>query len=218
MLDPKPARSNMVEQQIRPWHVLDEKVLQLMETINREDFVPSSYQAVAFADTSIPLGHDQFMLPPALIGRILAALAIQPSNNVLEIGTGSGYLTALIAKLARFVTSVELYQPLAAQAHKHLTDLKLRNLEILQGNAIEILRGGKAFDVVVLTGSVQQLPKNIINQTKIGGQLFAVIGSKPVMQACIFTRMNEGTWSKNCLFETVTPPLEGITNAATFEF
>lgn len=218
MLDPKPARSNMVEQQIRPWHVLDAKILQLMEQVSREDFVPASYQQVAFADTQIPLGHGQFMLSPAFIGRILAELQIQPQNNVLEIGTGSGYLTFLIAKLARFVTSIELYQPLATQANSRLTNLKQRNFEIIHGNAVEVLRGGKSFDIVLITGSVQQLRKNIINQTKLGGKLFAVIGTKPIMQACIFTRINEETWSKNCLFETVTPPLEGIENVATFEF
>lgn len=218
MVDPNQARSNMVQQQIRPWAVLDKHILRLLTTMPREKFVPTAYAELAFADTQIPLGHGQVMLQPALVGRILQSLQIKASETILEIGTGAGYLTALLAKSGRMVTSVELYKNLALQASNRLANLKIHNVEVLQGNALQILKGSKSFNVVVLTGSVEHLPKSLINQTKYGGRLFAIVGRKPIMQACIFTRMNEETWSKECLFETVVPPLEGIHNVAAFKF
>jgi protein-L-isoaspartate(D-aspartate) O-methyltransferase len=217
-MDVEAARLNMVERQIRPWGVLDEKILKLLMTCPREKFVPEGYQQFAFADIQIPLGHDEVMLQPKVIGRILSALKLTGKQNVLEIGTGSGYLTALLAKLSRSVTSIEINSSLALQASKRLSGLGIFNAEVIHGNVLYTLKGGKAFDVVVITGSLIDLPIGITHKTKYGGSLFAIVGHEPAMQACIFTRINEEEWSKSILFETVIPPLKEIQNVTTFEF
>jgi protein-L-isoaspartate(D-aspartate) O-methyltransferase len=212
------ARLNMVKKQIQPWGVLDEQLLKLFMSCPRENFVPENYQALAYADTQIPLGHGQLMLEPKIIARSIAALKLTGKEHVLEIGTGSGYLTYLLAKLSRSVTSVELNKSLATQANHRLATLGILNTEIICGSALNVLQGAKAFDAVILTGSVTDLPRGLAYKTKYGGVLFAIICSRPVMHACIFTRINEDEWSKTNLFETVAPPLEEIKNAATFEF
>lgn len=212
------ARHNMVEQQIKPHSVLNPKILHLLESLHRENFVPMAYQQIAYADTSVPLGNNRILLPPDIIGRLLEALRFNGSEQVLEIGTGTGYLTALLARLSQHVTSVEVLKPLALQANRNLLDLGIKNYEIITGNALEVLKGSKAFDVIVLTGSITYLPKRLSNHLKYGGKLFAVLGHDPIMQACIFTRINEGEWSKTTLFETVVPPLKEIIDVTTFEF
>lgn len=217
-MDLESARINMVQKQIRSWNVHDQNILNLLTLCPRERFVPSNYQQLAFADIQIPLGHDQVMLQPSVIGRILIALDLEGTENILEIGTGSGYLTALLAQLGRSVTSIEINGALAKEASNRIQALGLNNVEIINGDAFTVLHGSKGFEIVVLTGSVQHLPRQLINQTKIGGFLFAIVGTEPVMQACIFTRIKEEEWSKTILFETVTPPLRESLNATTFEF
>lgn len=212
------ARYNMVEQQIKPLGVLNKHVLQLLLSCRREDFVPTAYQQIAYADTAIPLGNGRILLPPNIIGRLLQSLNFKGTEQILEVDTGCGYLTALLAQLGRHVTSIENLKPLAMQANKKLGALGLKNYELITGNASEVLRGSKAFDVIVLTGSVPYLPKLFSNHLKFGGRLFAVVGHGPVMHACIFTRINEGEWSKATLFETVIPPLKEIIDVTTFEF
>lgn len=212
------ARHNMIEQQIKPHGVLDPKIIQLLESLQRETFVPMAYQQIAYADTAVPLGNGRALLPPHIIGRLLEALRFNGSEQVLEVGTGTGYLTAILAKLSQHVTSVETLKPLALQAHRNLDDLGIKNYEIITGNALEVLKGSKAFDVIVLTGSISYLPKVLSHHLKYGGKLFAVLGHEPIMQACIFTRINEGEWSKTTLFETVVPPLKEIIDVTTFEF
>lgn len=217
-MDIEQARLNMVQNQIRTWNVLDDKILNLLTLCPREIFVPSAFKDLAFADTQIPLGHGQVMLQPAVVGRILNAINLDTHDHVLEIGTGSGYLTALMAQLCRSVTSIEENKPLALQAQRNIQELGLRNVEIINGDTFTVLKGSKAFDVVVFTGSVGSLPRELINQTKYGGCLFAIVGYEPVMQACIFTRIKEEEWTKAILFETVVPPLKERFNVATFEF
>jgi len=212
------ARYNMVHKQIKPCGVLDEKILDLIMHCPREKFVPDSYQQLAFAETQIPLGHGEVMLEPNMVGRILSSLNFTGKEHILEIGTGSGYLTALLAQLSRSVTSVELIKSLAVQASNRLAALGLANVEVIHGNALNVIQGGKLFDTVVLTGSLTDLPRSITHKTKYGGCLFAIIGIEPVMHACKFTRINEEEWSKTILFETVVPPLKDIQNVTTFEF
>jgi protein-L-isoaspartate(D-aspartate) O-methyltransferase len=209
---------SLVQNQLKPCQVLDPNVLQLMRNTPRELFVPASFKSLAYAATEIPLGHEQHMLNPTLIGQILQALELNGHEQVLEIGTGSGYLTYLLANLSNHVSSVEINTSLAAQASKRLASLGQKNIEIICGNAFTILKGAKAFDALVLTGSVPSLPNAVIQQAKIGGRLFAVIGQAPLMHACIFTRINEEESSKTTLFETVVPPLRELANAPNFEF
>ncbi len=211
-------RYNMVEQQIRPCGVLDKHLLDLFAHYPREIFVPDNYKSLAFAETQISLGNGQIMLEPSLVGRILSNLKLTGTEHVLEVGTGSGYLTGLIALLCRSLTSVEIIRPFAVQASNRLASLGFNNVEVMCGNATSILKSKQAFDVVVLTGSVPYLPMSLTNQTKCGGRLFAITGTAPIMHACIFTRINEGEWNKNWLFETVVPPLKDIEYVSTFEF
>lgn len=217
-MDMNLARHNMVEQQIKPLGVLNKHILRLFASIPREDFVPFAYQQIAYADAAIPLGNGRVMLSPGIIGQLLQALELNGTEQILEIGTGSGYLTALLAELGHHVTSIETLKPLAAQANRKLADLGLNNYEIITGNATTTLKGAKAFDVIVITSSIPYLPKAFCDHLKYGGRLFAVVGHAPAMHACIFTRINEEEWSRTTLFETVVPPLKEIINVTTFEF
>lgn len=212
------ARYNMVEQQIKPLGVTNPQILQLMLDLRRENFVPTAYQQVAYADTSIPLGNGRVLLSPGIIGQMLQALQFTGNERILEIGSGTGYLTALLAELGQHVTCFEPLKPLATQANRHLSELHLSNYEIITGDALITLKGSKAFDVIALTGSVPYLPKLFSNHLCYSGRLFAIIGRQPAMHACIFTRINEGEWSKTILFETVIPPLKGIVDATVFDF
>ncbi len=212
------ARYNMVDQQIKPLGVLDERILNAFLSCPREQFVPAAYQNVAYADTALPLGNGRMLLAPNVIGRMLQALALNGSEDILEIGAGTGYITALLAKLGRHVTSIENSKPLVMQANTKLAALALTNYEIITGTATKVLQGNKGFDVIVLTGSVPYLPKVFSSHAKRGGRLFAVLGHAPAMYACIFTRINEEEWSQVRLFETVIQPLKEIADVATFEF
>lgn len=212
------ARHNLVEHQIIPCGVLDVRIVDALLAIPREHFVPTAFQQLAYADAEIPLGYGQVMLQPSFIGRVLQGLQIQGSEQILEIGIGSGYLTALLSKLGQHVTSVELNKQLAVMADSKLKALQINNAEIIIGNAVNQLKSPKSFDVAVITGSLPYLPKNIAMQIKYGGRLFITLGKAPVMEACIFTRINEEGWSQDKLFETEIRPLEEIVDAATFEF
>jgi protein-L-isoaspartate(D-aspartate) O-methyltransferase len=217
-IDIEAARANMVQRQIRSWNVIDTRILTILSSCPREIFVPAEYKALAFAETEIPIDNHQIMLSPSMIGKILSALRLKGNEDILEIGTGSGYLTALLALAGHSVTSIEENKQLALQANKKIQALGLRNVEIIYGDAFVTLKGSKGFDTVVLNGSVSQLPKSILNQVKLGGCLFAVVGQEPVMQACIFTRIKEEEWLRSILFETMVPPLKDTFNASMFEF
>jgi len=211
------ARFNMIEQQIRTWEVLDSAVLALLNNVPREDFVPERYQGLAFADLEIPLGYGQSMLSPKLEARMLQALDLKKSDSVLEIGTGSGYMTALLAKLAKEVYSVELISELSAAAAQKLVAHGLSNIILEVGDGAHGWTDG-VFDVIVLTGSLPILPKAFEQQLKVGGRLLAVVGEAPAMEAILVNCVSEGVYRRVSLFETSVPSLMNATQPERFAF
>jgi protein-L-isoaspartate(D-aspartate) O-methyltransferase len=201
------ARFNMIEQQIRPWDVLDQRVLDTMQMIPRENFVPEQYRSLAFADTNIPLGHDQVMMAPNVEGRLLQALAIQPDDTILEIGTGSGYLTACLARLGRHVTSIDIEPEFTAQAAAKLAAQGISNVTLETADAAGGVERGKSFDVIAVTGSLPLLQQQFHNNLNTGGRLFVISGQPPIMEALLITRINASSWTRESLFETSIPPL-----------
>lgn len=203
------ARFNMIEQQIRPWEVLDQRVLNLFIEVPREEFVPTPYRNLAFVDVNIPLAHDQVMMTPNLEGRLLQALMLSPRDTVLEIGTGSGYLTALLARSARHVDSVDIFEDFVKTAEDKLKALNINNVSLNTGDAINGWNMDVRYDVIVLTGSVPSLKPSFQQQLNEGGCLFAIVGEEPIMQAVLINRINEKEWDREVLFETSLPPLLG---------
>jgi protein-L-isoaspartate(D-aspartate) O-methyltransferase len=212
------ARFNMVEQQIRPWEVLDSKVLKLLETIHREDFVPVRYRKLAFADISIPLPHDQIMMKPKIEGRMLQALQLNKDETVLEIGTGSGFITACLASLAKRVVSVEIHEDLHDEAKTRLKDEKVENIELFTGDVMGGWQPEQAHDVVVVTGSVPEVPEQFKGWVNPGGRMFVISGESPAMEARLLTRLNVSEWRNESLFETDLPRLVNAEKPAGFEF
>jgi len=208
-LNVEQARFNMIEQQIRPWEVLDQRVLDLMYEVPRENFVPMAYRNLAFADINIPLAHDQVMMFPNVEGRLLQALMLTPKDTVLEIGTGSGYLTALLAKSAKHVDSVDIFDAFASEAEKKLVALNIHNVSCETGDAINGWNMYTRYDVIVLTGSVPVLESHFLSQLNEGGCLFAIVGEEPVMQAQLINRITDEEFNTEVLFETSLPPLVG---------
>jgi len=212
------ARFNMIEQQIRTWDVLDPKVLQLLHEVPREAFVPQAYQGLAFADIEIPLAHGQSMLSPKLEARILQSLHIQPTDQVLHIGTGSGYFTALLAKLAAHVISLDINAELSATAAYKLAQHGVDNVSIELANGVNGFNERKPYDVIVFTGSSPVEPPHVRQQLKVGGAMFIVLGSAPVMEATLIERATETAFTETVLFETCIPELDNATQANAFEF
>jgi protein-L-isoaspartate(D-aspartate) O-methyltransferase len=212
------ARFNMVEQQIRPWEVLDGRVLELLETIQREDFVPVRYRKLAFADIAVPLECGQTMMRPKIEARLLQALDIQPDETVLEIGTGSGFVTACLAALAKRVVSVEIHEELHREAAVKLADKGVANAELYIGDVMGDWQPEQAHDVVVVTGSVADVPEQFLGWVNPGGRMFVVRGHSPAMEALLMTRIGVTEWTVESLFETDLPALEGATPAQTFTF
>ncbi len=205
-IDTELARQNMVENQIRPWEVLDPRVLDTLRDVRREAFVPESHRALAFADMALPIGHGEVMFKPVIEGRILQALALRGDERVLEVGTGSGFLTACMARLAASVTSVERHADLAEAARARLAAQRFGNVRIEIGDALGDAQTSEAFDVVVLGGGVYSLPERMRASVRPGGRLFAFVGSSPAMQAMLLSR-NASGWSEQSLFETDVPYL-----------
>ncbi|MFO1352346.1 MAG: protein-L-isoaspartate O-methyltransferase [Gammaproteobacteria bacterium] len=216
-LDIEQARFNMIESQIRPWEVLDQRILDTLSAIPREDFVPVRYRQLAFADMRIPLGHGQVMMNPNVEGRLLQAVAIQADTRVLEIGTGSGYLTACLAYLGGAVDSVELFPDFTERARQTLARQRLANIRLYTGDAARDW-GTERYDVIVLTGSLPYLPDSWRQRLAIEGRLFTVIGAEPAMEARLITRHGEQEWVQESLFDTELPPLLNFAAPATFEF
>lgn len=212
------ARFNMIEQQIRPWDVLDPVVLDLLKQVPREDYVPAQYAGLAFADLEIPLGHGQSMLSPKLEARMLQSLEIRSGDKVLEIGTGSGYMTALLARLSNHVTSVELVPELSATAARRLHDHGIANVTLDIGDAACGWQHHAPYDVIVFTGSLPVLPDSVKQQLAIGGRLLAVVGSAPVMEARLVQRVTEHAFREDVLFETCLPELAHAPQAERFSF
>lgn len=217
-MDIELSRYNMIEQQIRPWDVLDQQVLNLLGQVKREDFVPEAYQSLAFADIEIPLGHDDAMWSPKLEARVLQALDIKPHERTLEIGAGSGYLTALIAAQAMHVVSIEIDPELAASAAAKLKAHGIENATIRTGDGAQDWTADGSFDVIVLTGSTPRLPDAYLSRLNKGGRLFAILGDGPAMQATLFTRAENGEFRSNVIFETCLKPLTNAPETPRFVF
>ena len=212
------ARYNMVEQQVRTWEVLDNRVLDILANIEREDFVPVRYRKLAFADLNILLKLDQIMMKPVVEGRMLQAIELRQDETVLEIGTGSGFITACLARMAKHVVSVEIYAELSAAAARTLKEKEVHNLELFVGDAMSTWQPEQAHDVVVVTGSVRTVPEHFRGWVNPGGRLFIVNGDAPAMEAKLLTRLNASEWREESLFETDLPRLVNSERAPQFEF
>ena len=212
------ARFNMIEQQIRTWEVLDPDVLDLLFEVKREAFVPPEHRDLAFADLELPLAHGEAMMQPKVEARILQDLGIQPGENVYEVGTGSGYLTALLARRARHVTSVEIHGDLRAKAAQCLREAGIRNVTLLEGDSARAPLAESAFDVIVLTGSTPILPQAFLDRLSPGGRLFAVMGDPPVMKAVLVRQPVAGAFQHAELFETLLKPLVNAAQPPRFRF
>lgn len=208
------ARFFMVEQQIRPWDVLDPQVLDLFNHIPRHTFVAESQQALAYCDIELPIGEQQHMLAPKIEGRILQAVDVGNEDRVLEIGTGSGYLTALLATQAKQVVTVEFFESLQQQAKPRLA--AFNNIEFFVGDASQNWNDQQEYDVIILGGSSAILPENYKQKLSLGGRLFAIIGESPAMEAILMTRIGEHEWLTESLFETDTTPLINAQASAKF--
>ncbi len=212
------ARFNMIEQQIRPWDVLDPSVLALLAVVKREDFVPAAYRNMAFTDVELPLTNGRKMLPPRVEARWMQELKIERHEKVLEIGTGSGYMAALLGHKAQQVFSVEKDEQLAAQARDALRRNGVLNVTVVAGDGVKGLAGEAPFDVILLSGSVPQAPQALLDQLKIGGRMGVIVGDEPAMTARIITRTGEREFATKNLFETVVQRLDGFDTASHFTF
>jgi len=200
------ARLQMVNQQVRGWNVYDEDVLAMLRTLPREDYVPEGFESLAFADTAIPLRHGEHMLTPTQEGRVLQALGLDGSENVLEIGTGSGFLTACLATLARQVTSIDIHADFVESAERKLADAGIGNVELLRMDATQELPDGD-FDAIAVTGSIQSFDPRFVEALSPHGRLFVVVGDSPAMEAKLIERTDEHDWQSLSLFETDIAPL-----------
>lgn len=212
------ARFNMVEQQIRPWEVLDPDVLGLLFEVKRENFVPPAHRSLAFADMEIPIGHGEAMMQPKVEARILQELGVGREESVYEVGTGSGYLTALLARRAKHVTSAEIHEDLQAGGRESLARAGIGNVTLLLGDSARAPLGEASWDVIVLTGSTPQLPEAFLERLKPGGRLFAVVGDAPVMKAVLVEPAGGGEARRTELFETLLRPLANAQAPARFRF
>ena len=211
------ARQQMVEQQVRAWEVLDPDILDVLKEVPREQFVPAGYESLAFADTEIPIGHGQFMMTPTIEGRVLQSLTPQAGDDVLEVGTGTGFLAACLARLSASVTSIDIYEDFLAAAEASLEDTGVKNVELLATDATESLPDAQ-FDVIAVTGSIETFDPRFVMALKPGGRLFVVVGHEPVMEARLVTRTGDNEWRSESLFETSLTPLENAALPPQFSF
>ena len=212
------ARFNMIEQQIRPWKVLDQQVLDLMATLPREQFVPDAYQGLAFADIAIPLGRDRFMLHPAEEGRLLQAVKPKFDEKVLVINTGSGYVTALLASMAKEVFAIDSDAEFVALTTEKLATLNIENVTVDCADASQGYESQAPYDVIVILGSMQVLAESFKKQLAVGGRMFCIIGREPTMEALLINRIGENEWQEEGLFETLVSIVENTPEAEQFHF
>ena len=212
------ARFNMIEQQIRPWEVLDPQVLDLLFVVKREDFVPDAYRNLAFADMEIPLGSGQAMLAPKIEAKLLQELDITKTDKVLEIGTGSGYMAALLAARAEHVVTVESRPELAEVARRNLERAGVNNVTVEVGNGANGWAQRGPYDAIVVSASLPAVPAALLRQLRVGGRLAVIVGEAPVMEAQLITCSAEGVYNTVNLFETVVPALDGVEARSTFSF
>ncbi len=225
-IDLERARFNMIEQQIRPWDVLDLEILELLGQVKRERFVPPTQQALAFVDMEIPLlaptedalRHGHCMLSPKVEARLLQDLAPKPHEKVLEIGAGSGYMAALLASRAQRVLSFELHPELARMARANLQQAGISNVEVREGDGAKGAAADGPFDVILLSGSVHEVPAALLSQLKVGGRLGAIVGDEPVMRATFVRRTGEAAYSTEQPWDTVAPRLAGFREPSRFQF
>ena len=212
------ARFNMIEQQIRPWDVLNPGVLELLAIVKREDFVPAAHKALAFVDTEVPLPHGRCMLAPKVEARVLQELAVHKHERVLEIGTGSGFMAALLAHKAQHVTTLEIDPELARFAAANLKRAGVTNVTVTEADGANGWPSDAPFDVIVLSGSVPEIPQSLLAQLKVGGRLAAIVGHEPVMRAVLVTRTADQGFTRTVLFDTVAQRLQGFAEPNRFQF
>ncbi|HKW84427.1 MAG TPA: protein-L-isoaspartate O-methyltransferase [Burkholderiaceae bacterium] len=212
------ARFNMIEQQIRPWDVLDASVLRLLAVVKREDFVPSAYRALAFVDTEVPLPAGQCMLAPKVEARLLQELGVHKHERVLEIGTGSGFMAALLAHRAQHVTTLEIDPELAELARANLKRAGVLNVSVVTADGSQGHAADGPYDAVLLSGSVAEVPTALLAQLKVGGRLAAIVGQLPVMRAVLLERSGEQGVERRVLFDTVAQRLRGFDEPTRFHF
>ena len=212
------ARHNMIEQQIRPWEVLDQRVLELIDGLPRDKFVPTAYRKLAYADINVPLEHGQVMMPPKVEARMLQALDIKEYDTILEVGTGSGYVTALLARSGKQVFSVDIYPDFVDSAARKLAEVGISNVTLENGDGVAGWDRHGPYDAIAITGSLPALHDSFPQSLKIGGRLFVITGQAPVMQARLITRTTEQGWTDQVLFETVLPPLVNAPQPQRFVF
>ncbi|MEJ7806643.1 MAG: protein-L-isoaspartate O-methyltransferase [Telluria sp.] len=212
------ARFNMIEQQIRPWNVLDQDVLDLLMVVKREDFVPAAHKALAFVDSEIPLPGAETMFTPKIEARLLQEVQLKKHENVLEIGTGSGYMAALLAHKARHVTSIEILPELKQLAEANLARAGVSNVTVELGDGAEGWSQGAPFDVIVISGALEALPEAFLKQVKVGGRIAAIIGDAPAMAAQVITRVSETAYDTVKVFETNVKPLKTSVKRSRFTF
>lgn len=211
------AREQMVQQQVRAWDVLDERVLDTFRNVPRERFVPAEHRFLAFADTAVPLPHGQHMLRPNVVGRLLQSLELRGCERVLEIGTGTGFVTACLAARSAHVRSVEIFPDLAETARTNLADLRVGNVEIVAADATR-LEVRERYDAIALTASLPIRDESLERRLAVGGRLFAIIGNPPVMEAWLVRCVAENTYARESLFETVVDPLINAKRPRAFTF
>lgn len=212
------ARFNMVEQQIRPWQVLDKAALSVLSHLPRELFVPQAYQALAYTDTEIPLANSHSMLPPRVDARLMHDLALTGTEKVLAIGVGSGYLCALVAGRAQRVIGLEADADMAATARDNLQRAGVTHVDLRVADGSQGAPDDAPFDAIVLGGSVAEVPQVLLQQLKVGGRLLAIVGQDPVMCATLFTRTGDAAWASKALWDTTAPRLHGFTEPSRFQF
>ncbi|WP_296447705.1 protein-L-isoaspartate O-methyltransferase family protein [Rhodoferax sp. UBA5149] len=212
------TRFNMIEQQIRPWNVLDTDVLHLLSVVKREDFVPLAHKALAFVDMEIPLGQGQYMLAPRVEARMLQDAAVQKHEKVLEIGTGSGYMAALLAHRAQRVISLEIEPELVKLARANLQKAGIHNAEVRQFDGAVGAPAEGPFDVIMMSGSVAEVPQSLLAQLKVGGRLMAIVGDEPMMRATLVTRTGETEFKTSQPWDTVAPRLLNFPEPSPFHF
>jgi len=220
-MDVELARFNMIEQQIRPWNVLDQQVLDLLAVVRREEFVPPALRAMAFADLELPLSVDgqptgEVMLPPRVEARLLQELQVRSTDTVLEIGTGSGYMAALLARRAQQVETLEIHSGLATSARRNLAQAGISNARVVEADGSRDHGALARADVIVLSGAVPEVPQTLLDRLNPGGRIAAIVGRLPVMKACIIRRSEQGHLATEILFETATHPLHGFVAREVF--
>lgn len=219
-MDLNQARFNMIEQQIRPWEVLDPQVLELLSVVRREDFVPMAHKALAFVDMDVPLGAapNQVMLAPRIQARMLQDLAVKKTDKALDIGTGSGFMAALLAHQAASVLSLEIDANLAAQAQANLQKAGVTNAVVRTADGSQGAADDGPFDVIVLSGSVAEVPAALLQQLSVGGRLVAIVGDEPMMRATLITRTSDSNWTTTEPWDCNAPRLGGFPEHSRFQF